>query len=107
MMEEPSASVQKTRLKLSQQSSARSAKCMVHLGPPPVVPSITDASLQLIRFTPRDIKKRWETLDIAKAMGPDNILAIVLKTCTPELAAPLAKLFHCSYNTGIYSGKLT
>ena len=34
-------------------------------------------------------------------MGPDNIPAIVLKTCAPELAAPLAKLFQYSY-TGIY-----
>eukprot|EP00061_Rhincodon_typus_P002458 g17619.t1 len=35
-------------------------------------------------------------------MGPDNILAIVLKTHAPELAAPPAKLFQYSYNTGIY-----
>eukprot|EP00061_Rhincodon_typus_P002273 g17050.t1 len=35
-------------------------------------------------------------------MSPDNILAIVLKTCSPELAAPLAKLFQHRYNTGIY-----
>eukprot|EP00061_Rhincodon_typus_P000198 g10879.t1 len=35
-------------------------------------------------------------------MGPDNIPAIVLKTCAPELAAPQAKLFQYSYNTGIY-----
>eukprot|EP00061_Rhincodon_typus_P005860 g25873.t1 len=36
-----------------------------------------------------------------KAMGPDNILAIVLKTCAPERATPLAKLFQYSYNTGV------
>eukprot|EP00061_Rhincodon_typus_P016509 g44768.t1 len=48
------------------------------------------------------IKKQLETLDTAKAMGPDNILAIVLKTCAPELAVPLAKLSQFSYNTGIY-----
>eukprot|EP00061_Rhincodon_typus_P013686 g40216.t1 len=35
-------------------------------------------------------------------MGTDNIPVIVLNTCAPELAAPLAKLFQCSYNTGIY-----
>eukprot|EP00061_Rhincodon_typus_P017206 g45793.t1 len=34
-------------------------------------------------------------------MGPDNILATVLKTCAPELAAPLNKLFQQSYNTDI------
>eukprot|EP00061_Rhincodon_typus_P000833 g12913.t1 len=41
-------------------------------------------------------------LDTAKATGPDNIPAIVLKTCAPELAAPLVKLFQYNYNTGIY-----
>eukprot|EP00061_Rhincodon_typus_P015996 g43976.t1 len=44
---------------------------------------------------------RLETLDTAKATGSDNIPAIVLKTCAPELAAPLAKLFQYSDNTGI------
>eukprot|EP00061_Rhincodon_typus_P007528 g29300.t1 len=70
--------------------------------PLPVIPSITDTSLQPIRFTSCDIKKRLEALDTAKAPGPDNIPAIVLKTCAPELAALLAKLFQDSYNTGIY-----
>eukprot|EP00061_Rhincodon_typus_P002455 g17614.t1 len=35
-------------------------------------------------------------------MGPDNILALVLKTCVPKLATPLAKLFQYRYTTGIY-----
>eukprot|EP00061_Rhincodon_typus_P000376 g11502.t1 len=43
-----------------------------------------------------------ETLDTAKAMGPDNTPATILKTCAPELATALAKLFQYSYNTGIY-----
>eukprot|EP00061_Rhincodon_typus_P008655 g31460.t1 len=68
----------------------------------PVVPSITDTSLQPVLFTPCDFKKWLETLDIAKSMGSDNIMAIVLKTCAPELAAPLAKLFQYSYNIDIY-----
>eukprot|EP00061_Rhincodon_typus_P008248 g30694.t1 len=70
--------------------------------PPQVVSSITDTTLHPIQFTPRYIKKQLETLDTAKAMGPDNIRAIVLKTYAPELAAPLAKLLKYSYNTGIY-----
>eukprot|EP00061_Rhincodon_typus_P013890 g40548.t1 len=69
--------------------------------PPTVLPSITDTSFQPIRFTPHDIKKRLEVLDTAKSMDLDNILAIV-QICIPELAAPLAKLFQYSYNTGIY-----
>eukprot|EP00061_Rhincodon_typus_P001215 g14048.t1 len=55
-----------------------------------------------VRSIPVPSIKRLETLDTAKSAGPDNILAIVLKTCAPELAAPLAKLFQYSYNTGIY-----
>uniref|UniRef100_UPI00398EDE67 proto-oncogene tyrosine-protein kinase ROS-like n=1 Tax=Pristiophorus japonicus TaxID=55135 RepID=UPI00398EDE67 len=35
-------------------------------------------------------------------MGPDNIPAVVLNSCAPELVEPLAKLFQYSYNTGIY-----
>ncbi|XP_067854341.1 aldo-keto reductase family 1 member B1-like [Heptranchias perlo] len=81
-----------------------SQKCRVDdpSRPPPDIPTITEASLQPIRFTPRDIKTRLSALDTAKAMGPNNIPAVVLKTCAPELAAPLAKLFQYSYNTGIY-----
>eukprot|EP00061_Rhincodon_typus_P015101 g42593.t1 len=35
-------------------------------------------------------------------MGPDKILAVVLKACAPELAIPLAKLFQYGYNDDIY-----
>eukprot|EP00061_Rhincodon_typus_P017518 g46238.t1 len=38
-----------------------------------------------VRFTPHK-EKRLEALDTAKATGPDNILAIVLKICAPEHA---------------------
>eukprot|EP00061_Rhincodon_typus_P005158 g24354.t1 len=62
--------------------------------PPLVFLSVTNTSLQPILFTPCDINKWLETLDTAKAMGPDSISAIVLKTCAPELATPLVKLFQ-------------
>ena len=44
-----------------------SQKCQVDdpSQPPPVVPSISDASLQPIRFTPRDIRKLLKVLDNA------------------------------------------
>eukprot|EP00061_Rhincodon_typus_P000569 g12077.t1 len=35
-------------------------------------------------------------------MDSDNIPAIVLKTCAPELAGPQTKLSYSSNNTGIY-----
>eukprot|EP00061_Rhincodon_typus_P001287 g14295.t1 len=45
-----------------------------------------------------------ETLDTGNrpVMGPDNIMAIVLKPCSPEFVASLTKLFQYSYITGIY-----
>eukprot|EP00061_Rhincodon_typus_P003497 g20236.t1 len=43
-----------------------------------------------------------EALDTEKAMGPDSILAIVLKAYAPELAAPITKLFQSSYKSSIY-----
>eukprot|EP00061_Rhincodon_typus_P018908 g48288.t1 len=49
-----------------------------------------------------DIKKQLEVLDTAKVMGPDSILATVLKICAPEIDTPLPKLFQYSYNIGIY-----
>eukprot|EP00061_Rhincodon_typus_P017890 g46806.t1 len=39
---------------------------------------------------------------VVKTMGCDNSLAVAMKTCAPELAAPLAKISQYSYNTGIY-----
>ena len=39
-------------------------------------------------------------LDTSKSKGPDGISAIVLKTCAPELASILNKLFQLSYTLG-------
>eukprot|EP00061_Rhincodon_typus_P005623 g25371.t1 len=100
-MEEPSTSVQKIREKDLQQASARNVEWTTSWLPS-VVPSVADISLQLIHFSHCDIKKWLEVLVTAKAMDPDNILAIVLKTCAPELATPLAKLFQYSYDTEVY-----
>uniref|UniRef100_UPI00398F8C41 rho guanine nucleotide exchange factor 7-like n=1 Tax=Pristiophorus japonicus TaxID=55135 RepID=UPI00398F8C41 len=51
--------------------------------------------------------KGFEAPPISKSyynvvMGLDNILAVVLKTCAPKLAVPVARLFQYIYNTGIY-----
>eukprot|EP00061_Rhincodon_typus_P018538 g47749.t1 len=42
------------------------------------------------------------TKDTTKAVGPDNIPAIALKTCALELDVPLAKLFQYRYSTDIF-----
>ncbi|XP_067857555.1 deleted in malignant brain tumors 1 protein-like [Heptranchias perlo] len=54
-----------------------------------------------VRSIPRDIKKWLSALDTEKATGPDNIPAVMLKTCAPGLALPPAELFQDSCNTGI------
>ena len=41
-------------------------------------------------------------LNTSQSSGPDRILAIVLKSCAPELILILNKLFHISYNLGIF-----
>ena len=41
-------------------------------------------------------------LNTSKCSGPDGIPAIVLKSCAPELAPVLNKLFQLSYNLGIF-----
>eukprot|EP00061_Rhincodon_typus_P014704 g41913.t1 len=49
-----------------------------------------------------DIRIRLEVLDTAKAVDPNYVPAMVLKTCASELATLLDKLFHNNDITGIY-----
>lgn len=42
----------------------------------------------------------WAPWIQQRFLWPGNILDLVLKTCTPELAAPSAKQFQYNYNTG-------
>eukprot|EP00061_Rhincodon_typus_P004722 g23282.t1 len=51
------------------------------------------------------IKKQLKAMDTVKTMGPDNIPTLAQKTCAPELAVPLGKLFQYRYHTGIYLAK--
>ena len=59
-----------------------------------------------IKFSTRKVQKFLLQLNTSKCSGPDAILAIVLKSCAPELAPELApvliKLFQLSYNLGIF-----
>lgn len=55
-----------------------------------------------IKFSVRRVRKILQTLNAKKSNGPDNIPAIVLKRCAPELAPVLNKLFKLSYTAGIF-----
>ena len=55
-----------------------------------------------IKFSTRKVRKVLLQLNTSKSNGPDGIPAIVLKSCAPELAPVLNKLFQLSYNLGIF-----
>ena len=62
-----------------------------------------------IKFSTRKVWKALLLLITSKPSGPDGIPAIVLKSCAPELAPVLNRLFQFSYNLDIFpsSWKLT
>ena len=56
-----------------------------------------------IKFSTREVRQTLLQLDTSKSRGPDGIPAIVLKTCAPELAPILNKLFQLSYTLGTFA----
>ena len=59
-------------------------------------------TLSLINFSTRIVRQVLLQLDTSKSKGLDGIPAIVLKTCAPELAPILNKLFQLSYTLGTF-----
>ena len=55
-----------------------------------------------IKFSTRNVRQTLLQLDTSKSKGPDGIPAIVLKTCAPELATILNKLFQLSCTLGTF-----
>ena len=55
-----------------------------------------------IKFSTRKVQKVLLQLNTSKSSGPDGLPAIVLKSCAPELAPILNRLFQLSYNLGIF-----
>ena len=68
---------------------------------PPLYPTST-ITMSPIKFSTRKVRKVLLQLNTSKSSGPDGIPAIVLKSCAPELAPFLNKLFQLSYNLGIF-----
>ena len=56
-----------------------------------------------IQFSTRKVRQTLLQLDTSKSKGPDGIPAIVLKTCAPEVALHLNKIFQLSYTLGTFS----
>ncbi|CAF4763442.1 unnamed protein product [Pieris macdunnoughi] len=66
---------------------------------PPTI-SRCDSSMPEITFRQRAVRKALSSLDIHKSSGPDGIPPIVLRTCAPELAPVLTRLFRYLYSLG-------
>ena len=70
-------------------------------------PSTYDIEISLeqdeeyIDFSTTRISQLLSDINVNKACGPDNIPGIVLKHCSTSISAPLSRLFHSIYNTGI------
>ena len=68
---------------------------------PPLYPTST-ITMSPIKFSTRKVQKVLLQLNTSKSSGPDGRPAIVLKSCAPELAPVLNKLFQLSYNLEIF-----
>ena len=55
-----------------------------------------------IKFSTRKVRQALLQPGTSKSKSPDGITAIVLKTCAPELAPILHKLFQLSYTLGTF-----
>ena len=55
-----------------------------------------------IRFSARKVRQTLLQLDTSKSKGPDGIPVVVLKTCAPDLAPILNKLFQPSCTLGTF-----
>jgi hypothetical protein len=54
-----------------------------------------------ISFSPSNVEKYMNDLDVNKSPGPDKINPLVLKHCSNVLAVPLSAIFIKSYSDGI------
>ena len=61
---------------------------------PPLIPKQTNNYLSSITITVEEVKQYLLSIDVKKALGPDNISPYILQKCAYQLAAPLASLFR-------------
>ena len=70
----------------------------------PEFPIRTDARLSTFKVTPKEVAKFISKLETSKAVGPDEIPAIVLKNLSPELSPILSKLFNRCIKESCFPG---
>jgi len=67
----------------------------------PLHPTST-ITMSPIKFSTHKVQNILLQFNTSKSSGPDGIPPIVQKSCAPELAPILNKLFQLSYNLGIF-----
>jgi len=66
----------------------------------PDIDIVSDSTLSSLQFTVDVVQEVLASLDISKAVGPDNISPLVLKKCADILAPSLTRLFNKSLSLG-------
>ena len=56
-------------------------------------------------ITQEEVKQKLANINASKAMGPDHIPGIVLKTLAEEISIPLTKIFNKSISEGTVPDK--
>ena len=67
----------------------------------PIHPDIS-MPLETIQVSCEEVFSILSSLNVAKATGPDNLPAIILKNCADALAPSLTVFFNASFSTGLY-----
>jgi hypothetical protein len=66
-----------------------------------VLPQLAGSTIQNLKITVEEVEKLLKNTNPSKAMGPDRIPNIILKTCAEELVPCLRNIFQKSVDCGI------
>jgi hypothetical protein len=66
-----------------------------------VLPQLAGSTIQNLKITVEEVEKLLKNTNSSKAMGPDRIPNIILKTCAEELVPCLRNIFQKSVDCGI------
>ena len=70
---------------------------------PPSFTNLDMSELESLLCSPSEIEEILLSLDTSKAMGPDGVLALMLKYTATSIAPSLCELFNMSISSGVIS----
>ena len=68
----------------------------------PHLEMLSERGIRTVEITINDIKMILNSLNPAKACGPDNITVRMLLLCCESIITPIRRIFHNSLRSGIY-----